>query len=289
LVGDRLEVHRRWAEIGSFQRQQIEIRLLPPLGMGQGGYLSCGRNILDARDLDVAFLVQLEQESLDLVLGAVDVEQDVGECALAVDRGVHRARRLVTEDLRSRGLARVAQDDAGVVQHATDVLHLVDPLQSAQQDVVDAQLHGKGVDSLIDGFLEAEHCVPPVEEAVDDLLDLGRELGPQLVGCERAHFYQGLAQESRCFLLDGQRLAQLLLGDLLAREQELTEPLGRIVRRAADHLALAHTHALCRPVPFHSQGPGLARGAQPLQQVGQRHGRKGPNERHTCKLLQDGI
>ena len=187
---------------------------------------------------------------------------------------------------RGRLLVRVREHHSGVVQHLADALQVVVALHAPQQHVLDAQVdleHGVVLGQLL--VVKTEARVVPVEDAVDRLLGLRLEVAHEVVGGERSHLDQDASEVLVAAVLGGQRDAQLVLGDAAAGEQEVTEPLRRVVRRATDDLAVTQHDPLAHVIALDLERTGSSRPTQPLQQVRQGHRLQRPEQRHATTLV----
>jgi len=106
---------------------------------------------------------------------------------------------------------------------------------------------------------------------------------PKIVSCDLSSSdpHEDASEVSLVRLLHGQRLPQRLLGDAAARDEEVAEHVGGLLRRAGDDPPLAHEDALDDLVPLDGQGSGLAGIPQPLEDLGQGHGGEVPLNRHA--------
>ncbi len=120
-----------------------------------------------------------------------------------------------------------------------------------------------------DRVLEVELPLVPLEDAEDDLADLGLHRPPQLVRRQGAHLHEHAALSAPL----GQRADRglvLVRGDLALAQQHLAEAVARQVARPEDDAPAPEIEGLSRAAGGERQDAGRARGVELVQEVRKR-------------------
>ena len=166
--------------------------------------------------------------------------------------------------------------------HGPAGVHAPDALQDERGDVeVDGDLLLLGEHRL----LEVELALVPLEDAEDDLADLGLHGPPQLVRGERPHLHEDAPLPPPLGERAHRRLV-LLGGDLALAEQHLAEAVARQVARGEDDPPALEVEGLPRAAGGEREDAGRAPGLQLVQEVGQGQAREGAPQaaRHGKRL-----
>ena len=121
--------------------------------------------------------------------------------------------------------------------------------------------------------LEVELPLVPLEDAEDDLADLGLHRPPQLVRGQGTHLHEHAALATPL----GQRADRglvLVRGDLPLAQQHLAEAVARQVARPEDDAPALEVEGLSRAAGGERQDAGRARGVELVQEVGKPQARE---------------
>ena len=218
-----------------------------------------------------------------LPLAHLALVAQLDDASLPVHEGQHVLLPGVQHAL---GRVRAPLDDEVAVRVAAAErprrVHPADPLEHEGRHV---EVDGDLLLLREHRLLEVELALVPLEDAEDDLADLGLHRPPQLVRGQRPHLHEDAALPAPEGEGADRRLV-LLRGDLALAQQHLAETIARQVARGEDHAAGAEVQGLARAAGGQGQDAGRTLRLQLAQQVGQGQPREGPPQsaRHGKRL-----
>ena len=171
-----------------------------------------------------------------------------------------------------RGLLAPLEHEQALRVARLDGARGVHPPHPHQDQLGDVEVDGDALLLGQGGLFEVEGALVPLEDAVDDLLHLELHALPEVLGRQRPHLHEGLALPLA--LVDGPDRGLVLLDrDLAVADEDLAQAVVREVARGEYDTPVHEVDALAGAAGDEGQDAGRLRGAQVLQDVGERAAR----------------